>query len=136
MSACILSTKGRNEAGYARVKINGTVYLHHRVVYSEHYGIPLDAMRGLVVMHTCDNPACVNPKHLVLGTHAENVADRVAKGRTRQGESHPVAKLTEADVRAIRAAARDGNKELAVRYGVNEQCISKIRNFKSWKHVK
>lgn len=58
----------------------------HRFVYSVYYNI--DLVAGDVIMHTCDNPACANPKHLVLGTHATNCADMMAKGRQAKGEGH------------------------------------------------
>ena len=135
MSACILTKQGRNEAGYGRINIKGTIYLHHRVVYAEHHGLPLLDIKGVVIRHTCDNPACVNPEHLLAGTHQDNVADRISRGRTACGEVHVNAKLTEDIVRSIRAAVREDNKQLAARYGVNEQCISKIKNFRTWKHV-
>ena len=136
MTACILTRQGRNEAGYGRINIGGTIYLHHRVVFAEYHGLSIAALAGIVIRHTCDNPACVNPLHLVPGTHQDNVADRVARGRTAHGENHVRAKLTEEDVRAIRAAVREDGKVLAARYGVNEQCISKIRNRRTWRHVK
>lgn len=91
---------------------------------------------GLHVLHRCDNPPCVNPDHLFLGTNADNVADKVAKGRShapqpkKRGEGHPQAKLTLEQVQVIR-----GSTEMANRYGVCPATICNIRKGKIWRHV-
>jgi len=73
------------QAGYPRLKIEGSQYCAHRVSYAVHYGVdPL----SLMVCHTCDNPACVNPKHLFLGTAKDNAEDKSRKGRVRRGRRH------------------------------------------------
>lgn len=95
----------------------------------------------LVVMHTCDNPACCNPAHLVLGTVADNSADMVAKGRWRgrdsSGTKNPMARLTEDDVREIkrRIAAGHKNTHIGADYGVTHSLISAIRRGLIWKDV-
>lgn len=86
------------------------------------------------VLHRCDNPPCVNPEHLFLGTSGDNMADRNEKGRQARGEGHASAKLTEEDVRAIRCDQRS-NRELASIYGVFETTISEARRRKTWKHI-
>ena len=102
---------------------------------------------GQVAMHACDVPACVNPAHLTWGSKADNSADMVAKGRTACGEArraprgaaHKLAKLTEADVIAIRAEYAAGgitHESLGEKYGVGGPTIGKIISRKSWKHVK
>lgn len=97
----------------------------------------------MFVLHTCDNPACVNPDHLYLGTNADNMRDKVERGRSRypvparQGERHPLAKLTLAQVTAIRAETtgrRGEQKELASAYGVSRATICNILKGKSWSH--
>jgi hypothetical protein len=106
--------------------------LAHRVAYAEFVGpIP----RELNVLHRCDNRLCCNPRHLFLGTDGDNMADKVKKKRHRFGEGVPSHKLTEADVRAIRAS-NEHQVVLAKRYGVYQQTISRIRSRETWKHVK
>lgn len=101
--------------------------------YELHHG---DIKDGLYVCHRCDNPVCVNPEHLFLGTSAENSADRDAKGRhiTHRGSDNVSAKLTEEDVIAIRASDGKGIV-LAAYYGVSPSRISEIRTGKKWRHV-
>lgn len=92
----------------------------------------------LMVCHTCDNPSCVNPSHLFLGTAADNAADMVAKGRHRsppqKGEQNGAAKLSNADVEKVRDRIRVGftNVRIAAEFGVTHQAISRIRRGRSW----
>lgn len=79
---CHEFTGMRDSNGYGRVKRKGKRYSTHRVAYAAANGpIP----EGLVVCHSCDNPPCVNPDHLWLGTHGDNHRDKIAKGRGRKG---------------------------------------------------
>lgn len=92
--------------------------------------------RAQFVCHNCpdgDNPSCVNPAHLFLGTHLDNMRDRQNKGRTQnmRGENHWGAKLCAADVYALRRAA----KQLALRYGITVGTLSSIITRQKWKHL-
>lgn len=89
-----------------------------------------------VVMHTCDNPPCVNPNHLKAGTQADNVADRVSKGRCgdHTGTANGRAKLTEKEVIEIRKS-EDSTKALSHKYGVNISSIRMIKRRETWAHV-
>lgn len=93
---------------------------------------------GIDVLHHCDVRPCVNPHHLFLGTHAENMADMVRKGRSRHvlrlGEKNPSAKLTSAQVAEIRAS-KELQRTLALRFVVDQSTISLIRNGRIWKHA-
>jgi hypothetical protein len=117
-----------NDNGYGRVTQDGQNLRAHRVAYEIANGPVPD---GLIVLHKCDNRKCCNPAHLMAGTHADNFADMVAKGRERwsKGSQHPKAKLTPDDVAQIRAS-NDNNAILAERFGVSKSSISMVRNYR------
>ncbi len=107
----------------------------HRYSYALHNG-PIPA--GMDVLHKCDNPACVNPDHLFLGTQADNDADRNAKGRQAKGARMGAAKLTEGQVLAIRRAYADGRaklKKLAAEYGVSAMQIWRVVSRQQWTYL-
>ena len=96
----------------------------------------------MIVRHTCDVPACVNPAHLILGTLRDNSQDMIRKNRQRgwfgAGEKHPMSKLTASDVVAILgyyAAGRFGYKQLSKMFGVSPTTIQHIISGDTWKHV-
>lgn len=115
--------------------ITGAGRLAHRVAWEERNG-PIPA--GMVVRHACDNPGCVNVAHLSLGTHADNVADRVARGRSAAGERNGRAKLTALQVAAIVARLADGEAQasLAREYGVSPRAIQWIRKGRNWQSAR
>lgn len=107
----------------------------HRFSYEIHKG-PI--AKGLRVLHSCDNPSCVNPNHLSLGTDADNLKDAINKGRLKlKGEHNPSSKLTENQVREIRELRKSGVsiKDIAARYKVSDFPIRGIINGTRWKHV-
>lgn len=114
--------------GYPFITIKRKGVYLHREAYKTHKG---EIPPGMVVRHTCDNPGCVNPEHLILGTHADNVADKVAKGRQAAGETHGRAKLTTEQVKAIFADTRTA-ADLAKLYKVSDSHICDIKNKKRW----
>lgn len=118
---------------YGTFGIGGKILLSHRVSYELHCG---EIPKGMHVLHKCDVPYCVNPAHLFLGTHQDNMADKECKGRGNQpkGERHGNAKLTEENVRSIRASS-ETLKTLAVRYGVTFGLISHIKRGRAWTHI-
>lgn len=149
---CWLFMTSRNKGGYGQVKLRGAVVKAHRVswmiIHGQIYG-------KLQVLHKCDNPSCVNPDHLWLGTPKDNADDMYLKGRgnkargdrhpsraqpeTRpRGEEHGGAKLTEEKVREIRRLYAEGDithKEIADKFGVSTKPISQVINLKTWRHV-
>lgn len=106
----------------------GKRYYAHRYSWEAVNGqIP----EGMVICHRCDNPRCVNADHLFVGTQADNMRDMVEKGRSTSGEANPRAKLTKADVVAIRASDKS-SREVAPLYGVSPGHIRSIRSGKKW----
>jgi hypothetical protein len=145
-SSCWLWHGGKGGGGYGRFRLGGKrdgQIGPHIFSYRIHKGEIPD---GLFVLHECDNPACVNPAHLSLGTQKKNISDcrdrRRLKGhfqngpdvRRRKGSAHPVSKLTEAQIPAIRADGR-ANKLIAAEYGVDDALIKRIKDRRAWKHV-
>lgn len=125
----------RNVHGYGTFKIGQKSWLAHRASWLIFRGQDPGQNK---VLHMCDNPRCVNPDHLFLGSQASNVADMVEKNRHIRGESVPTSKLTENDVRDIRLMATQGGlqqKEIAKIYGVSRPCISRLLSGKTWSHV-
>ena len=105
----------------------------HRLMYENQVGaIP----SGAHVCHTCDNPSCVNPRHLFAGSAADNARDRDAKGRGARGEA-VATKLSEGDVREIRSARERGEtvSTIATGFGISKSMVSRIANRKKWAHV-
>jgi hypothetical protein len=149
---CWVWTLGLFENGYGAFWVGDRQKRAHRYSWEVHVGpIP----KGKRILHRCDNPCCVNPKHLFVGTDADNIADMVAKGRhphgethgsvtkpeaRPRGEGHGMAKLTDEDVREIRRLYRWRSKEfgtygLANRYNVTQHLIVLILQGKIWTHV-
>ena len=133
---CWLWTAG-TVSGYGQFGIaKGRMLRAHRVSFEMAKG-PIPA--GQLVCHSCDNPLCVNPAHLFLGNHADNSADRQAKGRGRGHTTYsgPRAKLTTDQVRQIRAWAAKGapHSSIAKHFGVVRQTVTAIVERQTWKHV-
>lgn len=117
-------TGGTNHGGYGHLQEHtGRRHLAHRLVIA--------ALPTEVVMHSCDNPPCCNPAHLTISTQAQNMRDMVSKGRSLKGERHWNAKLTPAQVEAIKADPRS-SLQAAPDYGVNAATIRKIRRGIRW----
>lgn len=118
----------RNE--YGSILRNGKMIGAHRASWEINHGT---IAPGMCVLHRCDNPRCVNPAHLFLGTHAENMIDKASKGRAPRvrGANHQSAKLTQGEVYAIRAA-HGTQMEIAKRFHISQSHVQRIRTNQSW----
>lgn len=130
-------SKGLDAGGYGQIKVKGKTQNAHRVAYRYLVG---EIPAGIHVLHRCDNRRCINPLHLFLGTHAENMQDKAAKGRCgcAKGEASGSAKLTAAQVVEIRALAQNGftQKAIGLRFGVSQVTVGDIAvRRKSWAHI-
>lgn len=125
-----------NCPGYGVLCITSSNYSTHRLSYAWFVGDPT----GKCVCHRCDNPLCVNPAHLFLGSNRDNMLDQIAKGRkrVRRGEENNKAKLTKANVLAIRRLAAAGKltyEEIARAFDVVRTDIGQIARGDIWAHV-
>ena len=125
--------------GYGRIGRNGKVRWAHREVYKDKIGSIPDNM---CVCHCCDNPSCCNPKHLFLGTNADNVKDKVKKGRchtyNNEGEKNGMAKLSAETVRNIRRMYATGNyrqRDIMKMFGIGRHHVYQIVHNKLWKSI-
>jgi hypothetical protein len=135
---CWIWTGCLTAKGYGRITVRGkTVCFAHRVAYEQFVGPIPD---GMIVRHDCDNPRCVNPRHLVIGTCKENSEDMVKRGRVSRGTRHPCAKLTPEIVLEIRKLYQPysrefGCKGLGKKYGVAESAIHNVISGKNWSFI-
>jgi len=140
-SGCLEFQGSRDRQGYGRilrVAISRSPMQAHRYAYLlAHGSIPV----GAVVRHSCDNPPCIRPEHLQLGSQADNIDDRQRRGRHRPGrmpgELHPAHKLTEEDVLELRAGWDRGwtAKDLGTWYGIAAGTAYSIVSGRLWKHL-
>lgn len=112
--------------GYGVVTRTGRA---HRLAWQEHHGRKL--ARDEVVRHSCDNPCCCNPAHLIVGTQVENIDDRVQKERSAKGQMNGRAKLTATKAREIYKSGVAASV-MAERYGIDESTVRGIRTGKTW----
>lgn len=135
-------TACRNERGYGQIRIGRRAVLAHRVSWIIHFGglSPyIDSLISLCVLHKCDNPRCVNPSHLFLGTQQDNVVDKVKKGRqsSPHGEESHLSKLTEEEVNKIRELYKVGtsHKTIAKKFNISESNVGAIIRRETWTHI-
>lgn len=133
MKRCLEWQGSRHNQGYGIFWRDGKrIYAHREIYEASHGPIP----KGMCVCHTCDNPPCINPEHLFLGTYLDNTRDMMSKGRFPIGERVSWSKLTDADVLEIRKIGNSTPRFLiAKRYGVHTTTIRDVLNNKKWKHL-
>jgi hypothetical protein len=118
-----------NGKGYGRFSINNKNIFAHRVSFQLHHNRLIQD--GMIILHSCDNPSCVNPHHLSEGTHQDNATDRRKKGRG-------AVKLTEVQIREIRQKYNEdgiSHRQLGIEYGVSHRLIGGIVKLTRWKHI-
>lgn len=119
---CIEHKQKGIRGGYARTSRNYKQHLMHRLIYCETNGINIESIKGLVVRHSCDNPRCINPNHLLLGTHLDNNLDMMERNRS------STTKLTMENVLEIRRDAKPSSISygfFAKKFGVKISTIRK-----------
>lgn len=131
----------KNKSGYGYFRFNQRTLLAHRASFIIYNG---EITGGLHVLHKCDNPSCVNPEHLFLGTHSDNMNDMASKGRCvfqnniMVGESHVSSKLCSGDVIEIKRLILSGSfsgYEIARKFSVSRKLIYNIQKGIAWKHI-
>lgn len=125
---------GTTTRGYGTVNWKGFDGYAHRAAYLVWVG---EIPEGLLVRHKCDNRPCINPAHLELGTHEDNMEDAVSRGRTNKGSSNPQAKLNEEIVLEMRRQYSEGvsQAEIGRAFGVSQTVAGRAINGKTWRHV-
>lgn len=127
--SCWLWTGAKLRTGYGSIRINNKAERAHRVAYELSVGkIP----HGMLILHSCDNPLCVNPAHLRVGDKMENTKDALERGQHVFGERHFACKLSFSDVTTIKAALSVGvtGRYLSKKFNVSEGIISSIKHGK------
>lgn len=136
---CIETPTCRGPLGYGVVRLDGKNERAHRISYAHSTGQTLADLADVHIRHKCDNPACVNPRHLEPGTHADNMHDMFSRGRriAAVGEQASKAKLVTQQVLELRRRAAAGEKRsnLALAFGIGKTSVRAIILRKSWRHV-
>ena len=116
---------------YHQIRVQGKMYLAHRLMYAVLKGpIP----KGILVCHTCDNPCCINPEHLFLGTYQDNSDDKINKNRQAAGEQHGRTLLTDSVVLNI-FDARGSQRKIAKQFCVSQTQVCRIKARTIWKQL-
>lgn len=134
VDACWPWRGGRDKDGYGYFRVGGGNRRAHRVAYVVSHG---SLEPALDVCHACDNPRCVNPRHLWVGTNQDNSDDMVRKGRSLCGIANPKVRLSERKVQEVVRLADLGllQKEIAQRIGCNQRTVSTILTGRQWARV-
>ena len=139
-AGCVNWAGSKDKDGYGKAFVSGQHQRAHRVSYCAHHNIDIASIEGKLVLHSCDNPACVNPAHLRLGSHSDNMRDRSARGRAPKtaAQNRNVDDVTASAIRAEYQPSV-GNKPnpngyagLGRRYNLAPQAIKQIVQGKTY----
>lgn len=128
---------GKTKAGYGQYSLNKKVLYAHRLSWElSNKEIP----KGMHVLHSCDNPSCINPDHLFIGTQKDNMRDKINKGRSNLpfGIRSGVSKLTEEQVTKIRTLYNTGkysHRTLGIMFAISNRNVSSITRYETWRHL-
>ena len=129
--SCWLWTSALDTHGYGQFKLGGRTKMAHRLVMGD--------PKGKHVLHRCDNPRCVNPDHLFIGCHADNMRDMAAKGRGKapRGEATKMAKITEKQAKEVVSRLNNGEKMVVIArmMEISYHIVANIKRGSSWKHL-
>ena len=130
--ACWEWKAGKSPMGYGRYRLPERAVFAHRYAYELVHGPIPD---GLFACHRCDNPGCVNPAHIFLGTHDDNMRDMVSKGRHTAGDKNASRKVSAIEVTQIRARRDAGEtlKAIGDSYGITRQAVHLIVTRQTWR---
>jgi len=128
---CWLWTGAKDRYGYGHINIKHKIHYAHRLIYMLYNGTIPD---GMLIRHTCRNK-CVNPEHLEIGTHADNMKDMIRDGTDNRGERNALAKLTVDQILEIRSRSNELQSNLAKEFGVSRGNINQIIARGTWKHI-
>jgi len=139
MKPCVDHGQRGDEHGYGRVVVAGVRVPIHRFLYCVANGVELDAVGEQLTLHACDNPRCIEPSHLRLGTHDENMADMSQRRRHRNSTLSPAAV---ADIRANCKPGKVGDHQtnpaglraFAKKYGINHRSVRNVLAGVSYRH--
>lgn len=134
-NGCHIWRGSTNQWGYGRFRFEGKTHSSHRLAYYFHTGVDPYPM---LVLHKCDNPKCVNPEHLFLGTDYTNSQDRQSKGRTArpEGEKHWKSSIDDAQAIEIRKRVVALRDSISAEFSMSKQAAMDIIRGKRWKHIK
>lgn len=138
VNECWIYSGDINEHGYGRVHVIDKKMYAHRFSYMIHHDLTRDEMEGFVLRHTCDNPPCVNPNHLIPGTRGDNNRDSVERNRKPVGEAAHKSKLTTdqvLNIRQLHTSHSLNQRELAEAFGVSIGTINDLLLRRTWKHL-
>ena len=130
---CVITAAPKTTDGYGQIRAGSKLVMTHRLAYCKANCMTLADIQGKTIMHTCDVPACVNPDHLIMGTHQLNMNDMYAKGRGRKatGMAHGKATIspdTLAEISRLLKAGLLSQRDLATKFGVSQSTVNRIKS--------